>query len=73
MDTYFAHLYHSWEQGLNENHNGLIPQYLPKGMPLDEVTQDDANKIAHKMNQHPRKLLDFKKPEEFYTEMAKAS
>ena len=73
VDTYFAHPYHSWERGLNENHNGLIRQYLPKGMPLNKVTQDDVNTIANKMNQRPRKLLGFKTPEEVYTEMEKAA
>lgn len=72
-EAYFAHPYHSWERGLNENHNGLIRQYLPKGMPLDKVTQDEVDEIARKMNQRPRKLLGFKTPEEVYTEMAKAA
>jgi len=73
IDSYFAHPYHSWERGLNENHNGLIRQYLPKGVPLDKVTQEEANEIARRMNQRPRKLLGFKTPEEVYTEMAKAA
>jgi IS30 family transposase len=73
VEAYFAHPYHSWERGLNENHNGLIRQYLPKGMPLDKVTQEEANDIARRMNQRPRKLLGFKTPEEVYTEMAKAA
>lgn len=73
VKAYFAHPYHSWERGLNENHNGLIRQYLPKGMPLNKVTQEEADKIAQKMNQRPRKLLGFKTPEEVYTEMAKAA
>ena len=72
-EAYFAHPYHSWERGLNENHNGLIRQYLPKGMPLDKVTQDEVDEIARKMNQRPRKLLGFKTPEEVYTEMAEAA
>jgi len=73
VETYFAHPYHSWERGLNENHNGLIRQYLPKGMPLDKVTQEEVNDIAQRMNQRPRKLLGFKTPEEVYTEMAAAA
>ena len=73
VKTYFAHPYHSWERGLNENHNGLIRQYLPKGRRLDNVTQADIDYIQKRMNQRPRKLLGFKTPEEVYTEMAKAA
>ena len=56
-DNYFAHPYHSWERGLNENHNGLIRQYFPKGMALDKVTDDDIILIQNRLNNRPRKLL----------------
>ena len=69
VDTYFAHPYSSWERGLNENHNGLIRQYLPKGMPLDKVTQSQVIEIQYKLNDRPRKLLGFKTPNEVYHEM----
>jgi IS30 family transposase len=42
-ETYFAKPYHSWERGLNENHNGLLRQYFPKQEPLDQVTQADGH------------------------------
>ncbi|MBE0472210.1 MAG: IS30 family transposase [Methyloprofundus sp.] len=70
VKTYFARPYHSWERGLNENHNGLIRQYLPKGQPLDKVTKDQVVEIQARLNQRPRKLLDYKTPEEVYTAMA---
>ena len=73
IETYFAHPYHSWERGLNENHNGLVRQYLPKGQPLDKVTCAQVLKIQTRLNQRPRKLLDFRTPEEVYTEMALAA
>ncbi len=73
VKTYFARPYHSWERGLNENHNGLIRQYLPKGMPLDKVTQEQVMEIQNRLNQRPRKLLGFRTPEEVYTEMALAA
>lgn len=72
VDTYFAHPYSSWERGLNENHNGLIRQYLPKGMPLDKVTKPQVIEIQHKLNDRPRKLLGFKTPNEVYQEMLQA-
>jgi IS30 family transposase len=65
-DNYFAHPYHSWERGLNENHNGLIRQYLPKGIALDKVTAEDISVIQHKLNNWPRKLIDYKTPNEVY-------
>ena len=68
-DNYFAHPYHSWERGLNENHNGLIRQYLPKGMPLDKVTDEEITLIQNKLNNRPRKLLGYKKPNEVYDAM----
>lgn len=68
VETYFAHPYSSWERGLNENHNGLIRQYLPKGEPLDKVTDDQVIEIQNKLNHRPRKLLGFKTPTEVYEE-----
>ena len=69
-DTYFAKPYHSWERGLNENHNGLLRQYFPKNQPLDEVTQDDVNKALAGLNHRPRKKLNYKTPWEVFCEMA---
>lgn len=68
-DNYFAHPYHSWERGLNENHNGLIRQYLPKGMELDKVTDEEIMLIQNKLNNRPRKLLGYKTPNEVYDAM----
>lgn len=65
---YFANPHHSWERGTNENTNGLIRQYLPKGMNMDEVTQQDCSLIAHALNHRPRKRLGFKDPEECFNE-----
>jgi len=70
VNTYFARPYHSWERGLNENHNGLIRQHLPKGQALDKVTQKQVIDIQTRLNRRPRKLLDFRTPEEVYIEMA---
>ena len=72
-DNYFAHPYHSWERGLNENHNGLIRQYLPKGMALDKVTDEEITLLQDKLNNRPRKLLGYKTPNEVYDTMRLAA
>ena len=61
---YFANPYHSWEQGTNENTNGLIRQYLPKGMDLKSLTQKKCNWIAKELNTRPRERLGFRTPAE---------
>jgi IS30 family transposase len=72
-DNYFAHPYHSWERGLNENHNGLIRQYLPKGMKLNRVSHEQVAAIQEKLNNRPRKTLAYKTPNEVYNAMKLAS
>lgn len=61
---YFATPHHSWERGTNENTNGLIRQYLPKGMNLKDLNQAQCDRIATKLNTRPRKRHGFKTPEE---------
>ena len=61
---YFATPYHSWERGSNENLNGLIRQYLPKGASMANITQRDCDRIAHCLNTRPRKRLGYRTPEE---------
>jgi IS30 family transposase len=65
---YFARPYHSWERGSNENANGLIRQYLPKGQSMAGLTQQQCNAIARKLNTRPRKRLGFRTPLECYKE-----
>lgn len=60
--TYFANPYHSWERGSNENMNGLIRQYLPKGTDLRMVQQSQLEAIENELNHRPRKLHQFKTP-----------
>lgn len=63
---YFATPYHSWERGTNENTNGLIRQYLPKGHTMEDVDQAHCDAIAHKLNTRPRKRLGYLTPKEVY-------
>lgn len=60
---YFAKPYHSWERGSNENANGLIRQYLPKGQSMTKVTQGNCEYIAKELNNRPRKRYGYKTPE----------
>ena len=66
ITCYFATPYHSWERGSNENLNGLIRQYLPKGLSLRSVTQQLCDQIAKALNQRPRKRHAFATPEEVF-------
>ena len=59
---YFAHPYSSWERGLNENTNGLLRQYFPKGTNLKNVTQLEVRRAVNRLNSRPRKGLEFKTP-----------
>jgi IS30 family transposase len=63
---FFAHPYHSWERGLNENTNGLIRQYLPKRMDFQPLIQCDIQGIMDKLNNRPRKCLGFKTPNQVF-------
>jgi transposase, IS30 family len=66
--VYFAHPYHSWERGLNENTNGLIRQYIPQNQNIKELSKQDCNNVQDKLNNRPRKALGFLSPIEFFHE-----
>ncbi len=66
MPIYFAHPYHSWERGTNENTNGLLRQYLPKGTDLTQVTPAQLRSHVHALNRRPRKCLGFQCPAEVF-------
>lgn len=65
---YFATPHHSWERGSNENTNGLIRQYVPKGTSMAELTQTRCKAIQGRLNSRPRKRYDFKTPWELKNE-----
>ena len=64
VQIYFATPYHSWERGTNENTNGLIRQYIPKGKDMNLVNQHECDKIAAKLNNRPRWRLGYETPAE---------
>lgn len=62
VDYYFAHPYHSWERGANENLNGLIRQYIPKKTNFANLTDEYITSIEIKLNNRPRKRYNFETP-----------
>lgn len=64
LHTYFADPHSPWQRGSNENTNGLLRQYLPKNAQLDKLSQRDLNAIAKRLNDRPRKTLNWMTPNE---------
>ena len=65
-EAYFAHPYHSWERGLNENTNGLIRQYFPKGTDFTTITAAQVAEVEMKLNRRPRQCLDYQNPNDIF-------
>jgi len=66
IDIYFANPYHSWERGANENCNGLIRQFFPKGMSFDSITEKQVKKVERLLNNRPRKRLGYLTPNQVF-------
>lgn len=64
--VYFAHPYHSWERGLNENTNGLLRQYLPKKTNFNKITHEQLQWVVNQLNHRPRKCLGYRTPFEVF-------
>ena len=69
MQVYFAHPQSPWERGANENTNGLIRQYFPKGTDFSKVSYYEIMKAQDRLNGRPRKVLDWKTPYEAFDEL----
>jgi IS30 family transposase len=66
IKCYFANPYHSWERGTNENLNGLVRQYIPKGSCMKYITQNYCDWIAEELNTRPRKRHGYRTPKELF-------
>ena len=62
VQVYFCDPRSPWQRGSNENTNGLLRQYFPRGTDLSRVSQANLNAIAMRLNQRPRKTLGFETP-----------
>jgi len=62
VKVYFCDPQQPWQRGSNENTNGLLRQYFPKGMDLSDIHQSRLNAIARRLNERPRKTLGFETP-----------
>ena len=69
--TYFATAYHSWERGTNENTNGLLRQYFPKGKSLNDVTDEDVKRAQDRINHRPKRVLGYNAPEDVFNQVLK--
>lgn len=66
-DVYFAHPYSSWERGINENTNGLLRRFFPKGTDFMALSEAEIQAAVDKLNHRPRKTRGYKTPHELFT------
>jgi transposase, IS30 family len=67
IKSYFAHPYHSWERGSNENANGLLRDYFPKKTDFSIISEEEILKVEYSLNTRPRKRLGYKTPLEVFS------
>lgn len=69
IDVFFCDPHSPWQRGTNENTNGLLREYMPKGVDLNNYSHQDLTAIETSLNDRPRKILDYKTPAEVFCEL----
>jgi IS30 family transposase len=69
IQVYFAHPASPWERGTNENTNGLIRQYFPKGTEFDKIPTREIKRVQRQLNNRPRAVLDYYTPDEVFNKL----
>lgn len=68
IDVYFAHPYSPWERPTNENSNGLVRDYFPKGTDFNSISRKRLKEVQDQLNERPRKVLDWRTPKEVFND-----
>lgn len=73
LTVYFADPYAAWQRGTNENTNGLLRHYFPKGIDFQTVSEEELDLIIKKVNHRPRKCLDYRTPHEVFYQASRGA
>ena len=70
VEAYFPQPHQPWQRGTNENTNGLLREFFPKGYDLTETSDEEIQGVMDKINNRPRRILGYRTPSEVYNELA---